>query len=172
LTLGRENDLNSPSLLEGNRIVKIYFAGSIRGGRQDAECYAAMIGFLRGFGEVLTEHVGDTELSEAGDDGPDDRFIHDRDMAWLRICDLVVAEVTSPSLGVGYELGWATAMKKPVLCLFRDDTRRPLSAMIAGSPAIVTVAYREPEEARRHITDFITAVTASHIETRPAGNRP
>jgi len=152
--------------------MKIYFAGSIRGGRQDAECYAAMVTFLRGFGEVLTEHVGNTGLSEAGDDGPDDRFIHDRDMAWLKTCDLVVAEVTTPSLGVGYELGWATAMRKPVLCLFRGDTMRPLSAMIAGSPAIQTVAYCGQEDARRRITAFILAANAPGAETRSAGGCP
>jgi hypothetical protein len=152
--------------------MKIYFAGSIRGGRQDAECYAARVDFLRSFGEVLTEHVGDTGLSEAGDDGPDDRFIHDRDMAWLKSCNLVVAEVTTPSLGVGYELGWATAMKKPVLCLFRSDTRPSLSAMIAGSPGIETVVYSGSEEARRQIAAFIAAVTASGAEAGSAGRRP
>ena len=150
--------------------MKIYFAGSIRGGRQDAACYAAMVAFLRGFGEVLTEHVGDTGLSEAGDDGPDDRFIYDRDMAWLKSCDLVVAEVSTPSLGVGYELGQATAMGKPVLCLFRSGTRRPLSAMVSGSPTIDTVVYRTQEEARHHITAFISAVTAAGSGTRPTGD--
>lgn len=149
--------------------MKIYFAGSIRGGRQDVECYAAMVNFLRGFGVVLTEHVGDTGLSEAGDDGPDDRFIHDRDMGWLKTCDLVVAEVTTPSLGVGYELGWATAMKKPVLCLFRGDVGRPLSAMIAGSPTIETAVYSGQEEARRYIVSFIERVMDTDAEMKPGG---
>lgn len=152
--------------------MKIYFAGSIRGGRQDVEHYAAMVSFLREYGEVLTEHVGDAGLSEAGDDGPDDRFIHDRDMTWLRSCDLVVAEVTTPSLGVGYELGWATAMEKPVLCLYRDNVRRPLSAMIAGSPGIETVVYSGPEDARRQISAFIAAVRNPGVKNRPAEERP
>ena len=152
--------------------MKIYFAGSIRGGRQDAGRYAAMVDYLRGFGDVLTEHVGDTRLSEAGDDGPDDRFIHDRDMVWLKSCDLVVAEVTTPSLGVGYELGWAAAMKKPVLCLFRGGTRQVLSAMIAGCPGIQTVVYSGLAAARRHMAAFITDVTAAGTETRPIEECP
>ena len=41
--------------------MKIYFAGSIRGGRDDAVVYEAMITWLRSFGEVLTEHVGDPD---------------------------------------------------------------------------------------------------------------
>ncbi|HQM46868.1 MAG TPA: nucleoside 2-deoxyribosyltransferase, partial [Smithellaceae bacterium] len=96
--------------------MKIYFAGSIRGGRNDVQIYQTLITWLGKYGEVLTEHVGNPALSIVGDDGPNDRFIHDRDMAWLKSCNIVVAEVTVPSLGVGYELGWATALKKSVLC--------------------------------------------------------
>jgi hypothetical protein len=135
--------------------MKIYFAGSIRGGRDDAGLYADLISSLQTFGEVLTEHVGDPELTRAGDDGPDDRFIHDRDMAWLSVCDLLVAEVTVPSLGVGYELGRAVEMKKPVLCLHRPMAGRPLSAMVAGSPGIRTVAYTSFDEAVKIMEAFL-----------------
>jgi hypothetical protein len=138
---------------------KIYFAGSIRAGREDAAVYEAMITWLRSFGEVLTEHVGDSALSETGDDGPSDRYIHDRDMAWLSACDLMVAEVSVPSLGVGYELGWATALSKPVLCLHRTISGRPLSAMIAGSPGIQTAAYSCMDEAEIIMGIFIRATT-------------
>ena len=112
--------------------------------------YETMITWLRSYGEVLTEHVGDPALSEAGD-----RYIHDRDMAWLASCDLVVAEVTTPSLGVGYELGLATALAKPVLCLYRPLFGRPLSAMIGGSPGIQASAYSSMDEAKRIMEDFI-----------------
>ncbi|MFA5321313.1 MAG: nucleoside 2-deoxyribosyltransferase [Smithella sp.] len=135
--------------------MKIYFAGSIRAGRDDAAIYETMITWLRSYGEVLTEHVGDATLSKAGDDGPGDRYIHDRDMAWLESCDIVVAEVTAPSLGVGYELGWATALKKPVLCLYRIKPERLLSAMIGGSSGIQTVAYSSMDEAKRIMEEFI-----------------
>ena len=135
--------------------MKIYFAGSIRGGRIDAPVYQSMIAYLSTFGEVLTEHVGRTSLSENGDDGPNDRYIHDRDIAWLSACDLLVAEVSVPSLGVGYELGYAVALKKPVLCLYRSDFERPLSAMIAGSPGIKTAVYSSIDEARRILEGFL-----------------
>ncbi len=135
--------------------MKIYFAGSIRAGREDAALYEAMIAWLRSFGDVLTEHVGNRTLSVKGDDGPGDRFIHDRDMAWLKSCDCVVAEVTTPSLGVGYELAWATVLAKPVLCLYRIVPGRFLSAMIAGSPGIQTAAYATVDEAKAIIEEFL-----------------
>jgi nucleoside 2-deoxyribosyltransferase len=105
--------------------------------------------------------VGDLELTEKGDDGPDDRHIHGRDMEWLLACDWVVAEVSTPSLGVGYELGWATALEKPVLCLYRPAGGRHLSAMIAGSDQIQIRAYHSLAEAKIEIRDFF----ASRFET-------
>ncbi len=136
--------------------MKIYFAGSIRGGRLEAALYQAMIEYLSAFGEVLTKHVGETSLSENGEDGPDDRTIHDRDLAWLSACDLLVAEVSVPSLGVGYELGCAVALKKPVLCLFKSGSARVLSAMISGNPAIQTAVYSSIDEARQILAGFVT----------------
>ncbi len=152
-----------PFLEEGKESMKIYFAGSIRGGRDDASIYAAMIAWLRSFGEVLTEHVGNPSLSDRGDDGPDDQYIHDRDMAWLSACDCVVAEVSVPSLGVGYELGWAASSNKPVLCLHRSASGWPLSAMIAGSSRMQVAAYSSMDEAKTIMTEFMrqTAETMS-----------
>jgi 2'-deoxynucleoside 5'-phosphate N-hydrolase len=145
---------NSNASKEQQRL-KIYFAGAIRGGRDDVALYHDMIRFLGAFGTVLTEHVGDTALTEAGDDGPDDRAIHDRDMAWLRACDLIVAEVTLPSLGVGYELGRACALGKPVLSLYRPQAGKRLSAMIAGSDGIVSAEYATIAQAKEIIRQFV-----------------
>ena len=43
-------------------------------------------------------------------------------------------EVTQTSLGVGYELGYACAIGKPVLALWRPQEGKVLSAMIGDSP--------------------------------------
>ncbi|XP_023578701.1 2'-deoxynucleoside 5'-phosphate N-hydrolase 1-like [Octodon degus] len=112
----------------------LYFCGSIRGGRQDQRLYARIVSRLRRFGVVLTEHVAAAGQDPHGEEARGaDRIIHDRDLAWLQRADVVVAEVTQPSLGVGYELGRAMALNKPVLCLFRPQSGRVLSAMIRGA---------------------------------------
>ncbi|XP_055261932.1 2'-deoxynucleoside 5'-phosphate N-hydrolase 1-like [Moschus berezovskii] len=114
--------------------LSLYFCGSIRGGREDRELYVRIVSRLRRFGVVLTEHVAAAELDESGEEAAGgDKLIHDRDLAWLQQADVVVAEVTQPSLGVGYELGRAVALHKPVLCLFRPQSGRVLSAMIRGA---------------------------------------
>lgn len=126
--------------------MKIYFAGSIRGGRHDVEIYSTIIEYLRRFGEVLTEHIGDKNLSVTGDDGPGDEFIHDRDVEWLLSADVVVAEVTVASLGVGYEIGRAVENNIPVICLCREEPGRRLSAMIAGNNRIKVFTYHSVSE--------------------------
>ena len=135
--------------------MKIYFAGSIRAGRNDQEIYHQLIQGLQGHGLVLTEHVGDPALTELGDDGPSDRMIYQRDMAWLAEASLMVAEVTIPSLGVGYEIGRAESRGIPVLCLYREQDGRKLSAMISGNPKVTVTKYGNVEEALVYIDRFI-----------------
>jgi 2'-deoxynucleoside 5'-phosphate N-hydrolase len=136
--------------------MKIYFAGSIRGGRSDAFLYSKLIEFLRGYGEVMTEHIGDPFLSYLGDDGGSDRFIHDRDVVWLLASDVLVAEVTVVSLGVGYEIGRAVAAGKPVICLYRHVHDKKLSAMIAGCPELILIRYENVEEAKEKLSLTLT----------------
>jgi 2'-deoxynucleoside 5'-phosphate N-hydrolase len=125
----------------------IYFAGSIRGGRDDREIYAAVIGLLRNYGRVVTEHVGDASINLGGEDAPD-REIHDRDIDWLKSADVLIAEVTAPSLGVGYEIGRAVEWGKRIICLYRKDNGRKLSGMIAAAPGVEVHEYSDVPELR------------------------
>ena len=134
--------------------MKIYFAGSIRSGRQDAALYYGIVQQLKAYGEVFTEHVGDTELGVLGQD-IGDRKIHDRDLEWLKSSDYLVAEVTTPSLGVGYEIGKATEWGKPVLCLYRPAEGRSLSAMISGSNRVTLKEYQSPTELPEIFEQFL-----------------
>jgi len=122
-------------------VMKIYFAGSIRGGRDDKELYAEIINKLSSYGEVLTEHVGDKNLTANGEDGPTNSYIHDRDINWLKEADTVVAEVTTASLGVGYEVAKAEGLGKKILCIYREMEGKRISAMIAGSGKLEIKKY-------------------------------
>jgi nucleoside 2-deoxyribosyltransferase len=135
--------------------MNIYFAGAIRGGRDDQSLYFEIVELLKEHGSVLTEHIGGQALTAVGED-LSDREIHERDLAWLRKSDCLVAEVTMPSLGVGYEIGKATEWGKPVLCLFRPDHVRALSAMIAGSDKVTLQKYRTPAELKNVFEEFLS----------------
>ena len=112
--------------------MKIYFAASIRGGRKDVNIYKKLIDFLNQDNQVLTEHIGDPNLSDEGQKQMTDSEIRNRDIAWLKEADLVVAETSNPSLGVGYELAFAEKISKPVIILHNPD-KTSLSAMINGT---------------------------------------
>ena len=124
-------------------MIKIYFAGSIRGGRDDQQIYYQIIEFLKKDHTVLTEHISDVKLTATGEDGDNDQWIYERDMQWLNDADALVAEVTNPSLGVGYEIGKAEEAGKMIICLFRENAGRNLSAMIAGNNNIKLIRYTE-----------------------------
>lgn len=138
---------------------KIYFSGAIRGGRGDREIYRRMISHLSRHGTVLTEHIGDDELTEDGEFGMSDGQIFGRDLAWLRDADVFVAEVTTPSLGVGYEIGVAESLGTPILCLFRAGSGRRLSAMVSGNGAATVGRYEDWDEAARRIDDFFASLS-------------
>lgn len=127
--------------------MKIYFAGSIRGGRDDVHIYEQIIIMLKKHGEVLTEHIGDKTLSVLGiEDGPNDEYIYTRDVEWLRSSDILIAEVTTHSIGVGYEIGYAEALGKRIICLYREGASKKISAMIAGNKNIMVINYQEVSE--------------------------
>ena len=136
--------------------MKIYFAAAIRGGRKDQNKYNELIRFLSSKVEVLTEHVGDSSIEQTGEQNLSDKEIYQRDLEWLESADAVIAEVTNPSLGVGYELGITEKLGKPILCLFDDaDHNRNLSAMISGNHKITTFHYTSLDQAKEEIISFI-----------------
>ena len=124
---------------------KVYFAGSIRGGRVDAALYRRIIAYIQRTDTVLTEHVGRPELNvlERGRDR--DGEIYDQDTAWLRESEVLIGECTCPSLGVGYELAYAEKLGKPCY-LFYDRRKTQLSAMLTGDPYFRIYPYEDPEE--------------------------
>lgn len=124
---------------------KIYFAGSIRGGRVDAELYHRMIDYMKKAGHtVLTEHVGSSNLC-LHEQGKCDTTIYEQDTAWLRESDVVVAECTCPSLGVGYELAYAEHRNIPVH-IFYNPSKCALSAMLTGDSYFHIHPYESEEE--------------------------
>lgn len=123
---------------------KIYFAGSIRGGRVDADLYRRMIEYMQKTDTVLTEHVGSPHLNLM-EQGKRDVEIYDQDTAWLRESDMVIAECTCPSLGVGYELAYAERFGKPCH-IFYDRSKTQLSAMLTGDPYFHIHPYTSEEE--------------------------
>jgi len=139
---------------------KVYFACSIRGGREDAAHYGEIVEIIKKHATVLTEIFADKTLTTNGMNAPSVE-IWTKDMDWVRQADMLIAEVTNPSLGVGYEIANAEIMNKPVLCLYRPSEGRKLSAMIDGSPRSVVVEYIDIASAEQAIVNFIKSSHAT-----------
>jgi len=134
--------------------MKIYFAGSIHGGMDDKEIYFKIINHVKKFGQVLNEHIGDQKLTDAGESLPSEH-IYERDMRWIKEADVFVAETSTPSLGVGYEIAVAELLGKKILCLFKQkEGGKKLSCMIGGNKSLVVKEYTNLEEALQHVEDF------------------
>ena len=124
---------------------KIYFAGSIRGGRVDAELYRRIITYIQRTDIVLTEHIGYSNLILTEQGRERDARIYDQDTAWLRESDMLIGESTCPSLGVGYELAYAEAHGLPCH-IFYDCGKTQLSAMLTGNPYFHIHPYEREED--------------------------
>ncbi len=139
--------------------MNIYFSCSITGGRQDEPVYQALVaGLLAAGHEVPTAILSDARIvSLDAVVAPHD--VSRRDVAWVRGCDALVAEVSTPSHGVGYEIALALSLGKPVLCCYRQG--RPVSKMITGndSPGLQVMAYQTVDELLERVTAFLKEVT-------------
>ncbi len=124
---------------------KIYFAGSIRGGRVDADLYNRIISYIQRTDIVLTEHVGGSNLCLEEQGFARDSKIYNQDTAWLRESDLLIGECTCPSLGVGYELAYAERFGIPCH-IFYNKTKTHLSAMLTGNPYFQIHPYEKEED--------------------------
>ncbi len=139
---------------------RVYFCGAIRGGRQLQARYARLIAALHSAGwTVLTPHVGDPDVrTPEGSSGRSSAEIVRRDMAALAEADLVVAEVTVPSLGVGMELAIALARGLPVVALVEAGIT--LSALVEGDDRIQLIRYDSEDQAVQSLLQATVALTA------------
>ncbi|MDP2789360.1 MAG: nucleoside 2-deoxyribosyltransferase [bacterium] len=126
--------------------IKIFFAGAIRGGRINQSQYVGIAEILKQYGTVLSEHVADESLSEYGETDIEKEEIHDRELDALEKSDLVVAEVTTPSLGVGYLISQAINLNKKVIALYNGEDALKLSAMIKGDENVKVYLYKTEKD--------------------------
>ncbi len=144
--------------------MNIYFSCSITGGRAEEKIYQAIVKEMLDRGhEVPTAHLSSPDVMEM-ENVVDPVEIFDRDMKWLRECDAVVAEVSSPSHGVGYEVAYALMLKKPVFCCYKRGKK--VSKIITGntSPGLKVAEYENDEEALEILREFLECTTGNRAQ--------
>ena len=157
ITISRDD--MAARIVDSPLLPAIYFSGSITGGRADVELYRRIVEALEADGHrvlagaVAASHVGDGgETLDLGE-------IFARDIAWIDQCDAVVAEVSMPSHGVGYEIAYARHQRRiPVICLWRPAYTKRCSAMIAGDPGVELIRYDEVEAMIPRLLESVRAL--------------
>jgi nucleoside 2-deoxyribosyltransferase len=135
--------------------MNIYFACSITGGREFEQVYQDLTAALLADGhEIPTAHLADSTVVDL-EALVEARDVYERDISWIRGADALIAEVSVPSHGVGYEIGFALSAGKPVLCL--SQHARKISKMISGNPdpRLQRRTYQDAPEAVRLAREFV-----------------
>lgn len=138
--------------------MKVYFAGAIYGGRGKLSTYIEIQKIIESLGhEFLTKHVTGRGNSREEEFVSPSQNAFERDIKLLEKADCLIAEITVPSLGVGYEISYAVEKRKiPVLALYEKDKENKVSAMIRSNTSenFQAKGYEE-DEFKQIIKDFL-----------------
>ncbi len=137
--------------------MNIYFSCSITGGRNDQPIYTVIVEYLLAHGHTVpTAQLARPDVT-ADEAGVLPKEVYDRDIAWVDGCNAVVAEVSTPSHGAGYEIAYALMTGKPVLCLAKEGVK--VSKMITGNgmAKMKFVRYGDAAAAVKQIKEFLQA---------------
>ena len=139
--------------------MNIYFSCSITGGRKDQHIYQRIVDYLIENGhEVPTAHLASSDvMKDESDLNAID--VYKRDMKWVRNCDMLIAEVSTPSHGVGYEIAAAIFLGKHVMCCYQKDKK--ISKIISGNTRenMHVFAYKSEGDLISEIESFLKVFT-------------
>ena len=138
--------------------MKIYFGFTVAGDRSTLETARSMVRCLEGLGhEVLTRHlVSDDARTADRLLGP--QMVYKRDMAWLKECDLFIAEVSGSSFGLGFEAGYLLgATQNKVILFYNLGVKERISLLIIGNthPNCTLVPYSSLTEVEAFIKTHV-----------------
>ena len=134
--------------------MKIYMSGSIYGGREKIETYKEIIKELEKYAEVINKNIADDNVLEKEAMQNDEDIFLDLENK-LKSADLIFAEVTIPSLGAGYELGFADMLGKRIIGIYDKTITPKVSTMIRGNKRITLIPYEDISEIIERLEEIL-----------------
>jgi nucleoside 2-deoxyribosyltransferase len=129
--------------------MKVYFGFTVAGDRSSVATARRMVELLEGMGhEVLTRHLIEDNAAQMDRSIPAEA-VFERDMNWLRQCDIFIAEVSGSSFGLGFETGYVLgSSNRQAVLFYRREAAPRISLLITGNahPNCLLAPYSEPEE--------------------------
>ena len=136
--------------------MNVYFGFTVAGDRSAIDTARKVVRLLEQLGhKVLTRHLVEENAWEA-DRRISAQQVYRRDMAWLELCDLFIAEVSGSSFGLGFEAGYLLgATNKRVILLYQRELEQRVSLLISGNSHrnCTIVPYATVEEVEKFITE-------------------
>jgi len=149
------------------RVLKVYLAASMRGGGDGKgwDALKQLACLVEGLGHIPMNEVCQDKSPSVKAKGTGDDYLYNRDMAWLKIADCLIADITYPSLGVGYEVAVAIREHRiPVLGLYRRAVKE-LSAMFNGNtePLFHLESYADTSDMRELVRRFLGRIAKPYV---------
>ena len=134
--------------------MNIYVSGSIYGGTEKIETYKVMIEELEKYGVVVDKQIADPNTIANEEFQTDEEIYSDLEEKLIN-ADVVFAEVSIPSLGVGYELGFADKLGKKIIAIYDETYTKKVSTMIRGNKRIKLIPYKDINEVFNIMEDLL-----------------
>jgi hypothetical protein len=103
---------------------------------RDMQTAKELAGVIKASGHEL---ISPWVIGKNPNNGLDEVGVFKRDTEAVKRSDILVAEVSVPSHGVGMELMLANLLRKKVICVYRRGTK--LSWMVKGLPKTALIEY-------------------------------
>jgi nucleoside 2-deoxyribosyltransferase len=144
--------------------MNVYLACTVRGDRGAVTALRGVADLLERHGHtVLTRHLLADDVDRAESELTE-HDVFERDLRWLDGADLLIAEASGSSYGVGFEVGYvlgrAAQTGQRVLLLYQADRRSQVSRLIAGNAhaSCTTYPYRDGQDLLRIVDAFLAPV--------------
>lgn len=134
--------------------MNIYVSGSIYGGTQKIDTYKVMVEELEKYGVVVDKQIADPNTIANEEFQTDEEIFQDLEEKLIN-ADIVFAEVSVPSLGVGYELGFADKLGKKIIAIYDENYTKKVSTMLRGNKRIKLIPYRDINEIFNQLGDLL-----------------
>ena len=141
--------------------MNIYLACTVRGDRGAVAGLRSLVAALETAGHtILTKHLLDDNVNTA-ESALTERAVYERDIAWLEACDVLIADASGSSFGVGFEVGYVLGRSdrtdQRVVLLYRADRRDQISRLIVGNAhsRCRVVKYENPDDLAVRVSESL-----------------
>ena len=125
--------------------MKIFFTYKRKGSLDVAENHSKIEDFLKNYGTIISKDIRSKSIGLNGEELNNNQILQ-RNLDLIRSSDVLIADVSNPSLGVGYQIHFAKTLNKKIICLYQLQVKKDLSPIIDGDEYLEILKFNNVEE--------------------------